>query len=298
MAPAVVRAPTPGDIEAVLEVVLARDVADLGRPDYTLGDLQADWADADLTRDAWVVDGGDGKIAGYAILDAPRATVLVHPDAEGRGIGTELLARLERRARDLGIRELHQPVAERSGTARRLLEAAGWRAAHRYWRMALGLDEEPPAPAWPPGVVARPFVPGDDDAEAHAVIAKAFAEIDGDLPLSLEQWRTRTLARPGFDASLSHVAEADGAVVGAAMCEVWDEEGAGFVTELAVAGEHRGRGLGRALLLASVGAFRARGLSRAELGVHAGNRTGVALYESVGMRPVFVVDRYERRLDG
>jgi ribosomal protein S18 acetylase RimI-like enzyme len=70
-----------------------------------------------------------------------------------------------------------------------------------------------------------------------------------------------------------------------------------YLEELYVVPERRGRGLGRALLLASLGAFRARGLARAELGVHARNRTGVALYESVGMRPVFVVDRYERRLD-
>ena len=74
-------------------------------------------------------------------------------------------------------------------------------------------------------------------------------------------------------------------------------EGSGFVAQLAVARPHRGRGLGRALLLASLGAFHTRGLVRAELGVHARNRTGVALYESVGMRPAFVVDRYERRLD-
>jgi mycothiol synthase len=293
MPPVAVRPPSPEDLEAVLEVILARDVADLGRPDYTLEDLRADWAQADLARDAWVAE--DGGIAGYAILDAPGATVLVHPEAEGRGIGAELLARLERRARERGIGELHQDVAERNAAARRLLEAAGWRATQRYWRMRLELDARPSAPRWPPGAAVGPMRPGHDDAAVHALVARAFSEIEGDVPRSLEEWR-KARARPGFDAALAHLAEVDGRLAGAAICERW-AEGTGFVAELAVATPYRGRGLGRALLLASMEAFHARGLARAELGVHARNRTGVALYESVGMRPVFVVDRYDLRLD-
>ena len=51
------RHPRPEDADAVLAVIVARDVADLGRPDYTLEDLHADWTlpGVDPTVDAWVV---------------------------------------------------------------------------------------------------------------------------------------------------------------------------------------------------------------------------------------------------
>ena len=50
----VLRRPVPADAEAVLRVMLARDVADIGYPDFTLEDLRADWATPglDLERDA------------------------------------------------------------------------------------------------------------------------------------------------------------------------------------------------------------------------------------------------------
>ena len=296
MTPVTVRAPSADDLEAVLELVLARDIADLGRPDYTLEDLRADWADADLARDAWVAEAGGEGIAGYAILDGRRATVLVHPGAEGRGIGAELLGCVLARARERGEAELQQEVAEGNVAARRLREAAGWRPTRGYWRMAMEVAAPPPGPAWPAGVSTRPVRPGPDDVAVHALISTAFAEIPGETPRSLEEWRARSVGRPDFDASLCTVAEADGAPAGVVLCEAW-EEGIGFVSHLAVERAHRGRGLGRALLVASLGAFHARGLARAELGVNAHNRAGVALYESVGMRPAFVVDRYERRLD-
>ena len=43
------RPPSPADAEAVLDVILARDVADLGRPDFTLADVRADWATTGVT---------------------------------------------------------------------------------------------------------------------------------------------------------------------------------------------------------------------------------------------------------
>ena len=44
------RPPADADAEAVLEVILARDRADLGVPDFTLEDLRADWGSPGLTR--------------------------------------------------------------------------------------------------------------------------------------------------------------------------------------------------------------------------------------------------------
>src|SRR5262249_20277885 len=93
------RHPTPDDADAVLAVIVARDVADLGRPDYTLEDLHADWTlpGVDPAADAWVVQEGE-RLVGYAFLDDRGAALIsVAPDAEGRGIGTALREAAEQR---------------------------------------------------------------------------------------------------------------------------------------------------------------------------------------------------------
>ena len=92
------RAPEPSDAPAVLDLIVARDIADLGKPDYTLEDVQADWAapGVDRARDAWLVEDG-GAPLGYALLDdRGAALVTVPPASEGRGVGTALREAAER----------------------------------------------------------------------------------------------------------------------------------------------------------------------------------------------------------
>lgn len=95
------RAPEPRDAEEVFAVMAARDLADLGVADCTLEDVLAVWAnpDIDLARDCAVVETPDGEIVGTALVDARCAVVYVHPDHEGRGIGTMLREFSEGRAR-------------------------------------------------------------------------------------------------------------------------------------------------------------------------------------------------------
>ena len=42
--PARLRPPSGADAPEVLELILARDVADVGHPDFTLEDVRADWS--------------------------------------------------------------------------------------------------------------------------------------------------------------------------------------------------------------------------------------------------------------
>jgi hypothetical protein len=64
--PARLRPPATDDAEAVLAVVHARDVAELGVPDFTLGDLRGDWATPGLAleHDARVAAPA-GRIEGH-----------------------------------------------------------------------------------------------------------------------------------------------------------------------------------------------------------------------------------------
>jgi ribosomal protein S18 acetylase RimI-like enzyme len=276
----------------VLQVIVARDVADLGVPDFTLDDLRADWATPglDLQHDVRVADAG-GAIRGYAILLGDDAVVVVHPDAEGQGTGTVLRRWAEARAGERGTGVLRQFAYGGNDGARRHLRGAGYRPTQHYFRLRADLSQVPP----PTDVRLRAFEP--DDAEAvHRLIEDAFTEIEGHTPMTLEQWRGKGVEKAGHDPALWLVAEDDEGLAGAALGERWEEGETGYVAELAVAKRARGRGLGRALLLGVFEAFRRAGQKYAELSVHGRNRGALALYESVGMRTTWQAERWEKAL--
>jgi mycothiol synthase len=288
--PARLRPPADNDAEAVLAVILARDVADLGVPDFTLEDLRADWASPglDLEHDARVA-GRDGTVRGYAVLLGDDAVVLVHPDAEGEGTGTVLRRWAEARAAERGTSVLRQFAYGANDRARAHLRAAGYAPAQHYFRLRADLDAVPPAPDVP----LRTFDVAGDEEAVHALIQEAFADIDGHEFQPLEKWRAKSIEKDGHDPSLWLLLEDEEGVVGAGLGERW-EAGTGYVAELAVARRARGRGHGRTLLLGLFNAFRGAGLEHAELSVHGRNRGALRLYESVGMRPTWEAERWEK----
>jgi mycothiol synthase len=289
--PARLRPPHAADADAVLALIVARDVADLGMPDFTLEDLRADWATPglDLEHDARV-SAPNGAIRGYAILLGDDAIVMVHPDAEGEGDGTVLRRWAEARAAERGTAVLRQFAAGSNDKARTHLKAAGYAPAQLYFRLRADLATVAPAPAAP----LRTFTAADE-ADVHALIQDAFAEIEGHEYQPLEKWRSKTIAKEGHDPSLWLLLEDEEGLAGAALGERWDE-GVGYVAELAVAARARGRGHGRTLLLALFEAFRKAGLTVAELSVHGRNRGALRLYESVGMLPTWQAERWEKAL--
>jgi mycothiol synthase len=286
-----VRPPAEADAPSVLRVIVARDVADLGVPDFTLEDLQADWATPGLSLEHDVrVAQANGEIRGYAILLGDDAVVIVDPDAEGEGLGTVLRRWAEARAAERGTSVLRQFTAGRNEGARRLLREAGYAPVQHYFRLRADLASVPP----PADVPLRTFEPGDAEA-VHRLIEDAFSEIEGNTPQTIEEWRAKGIEKAGHDPALWLVADDEQGLLGAALGERW-ENGTGFVGELAVASRARGRGLGRALLLGLFDRFRAAGLRHAELSVHGRNRGALALYESVGMRTTWEAERWEKAL--
>src|SRR5438876_101155 len=71
----------------------------------------------------------------------------------------------------------------------------------------------------------------------------------------------------------------DGTIQGVVQTGQW-----GAVQNVGVAPEHRGRGLGRALVLKSLSGFRTAGVPRVYLEVTARNTAAVQLYRSLGFR--------------
>jgi mycothiol synthase len=287
------RAPEPADAPAVLELIVARDVADLGRPDYTLEDVRADWAapGIDVARDAWIAE-DDGVALGYALLDDRGAALItVPPASEGRGVGTLLRHAAEARAVERGEALVRQFVPTSNQRARAQLLDAGYWPAYSYFRMRMSLADAPP----PPDVRVRAFSRGPDDAPVHALVEEAMAGVPGNEPRSLESWQAAKVDKDGWDPSLWLLHEDADGLAGVVLCERW-EDGVGYVDYLAVAPRVRGQGLGRAMLLHGLAALRDAGLTVAELSVQGENASATRLYESVGMRPVWAIERWEKAL--
>lgn len=287
------RAPVIDDAAAVLAVMNARDVADLGTPDDELDDVLDEWrsSDFDLAHDARLIE-LDGRVVAYAVVLAHGTLAVVAPDAEGRGVGTRLREWTEQRECTIG-RPHRQWIASTNERGRELLIAAGYARARSYYRMALKLDDPPP-PLGAPGFSLRTLVLAHDAEMLHALDARSFAALADYTPQSLEAFCEHHLEAHDLDLALSIVAEQDGRGVGFLLARRRDAESLGFVDLLAVDPDNQRRGLGRWLLLDSFARFRAAGLEYAELGVASDNPRALALYRRVGMEPRSQFDTYER----
>lgn len=276
---------TPDDLDAAFAVYAAAEVEDAGVLALERADVEADWSrpSVDLAADSvGLLDGGRLVAAAEVSRRGTRAEGAVHPDARGRGAGSWLAAWTEARAARLGASTVGQTVPHGSA-GQRLLEGRGYGLGWTSWVLELPEGAEVADRPLPPGYR---LVTADDEArwrEAHRVVEDAFAEWSDRTGEVFDEWAARTVRRPGFEPwQLRLVEHAADGVVGACFT-ILDEQGCGFVDQVAVARSHRGRGLAQALLADGFRAARERGAVRSELATD--SRTGaLGLYERVGMR--------------
>lgn len=281
--------------------MIAFDVDEYGAPDFELDDLLSEWGSPglDLERDAWLVAAADGRPAAYGVLYFDNdVDVYVLPEFRGRGIGTGLLGRAERRALERAGGKgvlVGQALSSVNLAGRNLLTRAGYRPVRTYWRFVLPLDEPPPEPRWPEGVRVRTFDPERDGKAVHSLIETAFADNERYRGQPYSEWVASNIDREAFDPELWFLAVADGDVVGSIVCPNYESEG--WVRQLAVARDWRGRGVGMALLLKAFGEFFRRRRPHVGLVVDSWNRTGArALYERAGMQIEREHTRFEKTL--
>lgn len=148
--------------------------------------------------------------------------------------------------------------------------------------MEKGLEEEPPRPVLPEGVVLRVLPGGRAAPGASEAVEEAFRDHWGHAPGALEAWARRRGTEdraPG-----ARLAATDGGeVAGTVFCAPRPE--GGLVEWLGVRRPWRGRGLGSALLLGAFRHLRGRGARGASLVVDSESLTGATrLYERAGMR--------------
>jgi mycothiol synthase len=302
------RAPTPDDLNAVAQVLVAGDLHDLGQSVLDADFLQDQWSRVGLAlgTDAWVVvDRGDAIVGyGQAMREGPTVVEswgVVHPGHRGRGIGAWLLDRIQQRASELlaGMQSARFRHAINAGdrAAAAMLWARGLHPVRHFWHMQIDLPAGLEPGPTPKGIRISGIDPRVDLAAVHAVLEEAFAEQWGHHPEPLDRWEAEHTGSPSYDPTLWLLATEAGEPVGALIASVSDDRG--WVDVLGVLAPWRGRGIAGALLRRSFATFAGRGLRQVLLSVDAENPTGATrLYERVGMRVVNRWDWWERSSGG
>ena len=296
----------PDDAEAVLRMQHVHQRAVLGRPDTTLDDIVEQLADPDLDPASSVVVADDGTVLGCAFVfhdgTSGRADVDVVVDpGPGAPYARPLVdAAVElcvAHGRRLGVEQVQADQGcYREDTAfADVLGEAGFEVATSFHRLRRDLDE-PVDVVLPDGVEVE-RVDDEDEAQlrrAHGLHMQTFRGHFGFVERPFDEWLAAHRSRAVGTGPLwfARVHGEDAGFLSETDQFVADEQ-AGYVQRLGVLRSARGRGVAKALLLSSFAHQRERGRRAALLHVDTANATGATrLYESVGMRPVQVVDAW------
>jgi mycothiol synthase len=273
---------TPADAAATFAVVAAAEEHDTGEVAVELEDIESDWQrpSFDLATESVGVFDGDLLVAAGEVYRGRRSEASVHPQHRGRGIGTWLVRWAEDCARRSGGTVVGQTVFEGS-SGEALFRSLGYHEGWTSWVLEVPSGSAIEPQRLPDGYRLRDFVPGRDDEAAFRVIEDAFNEWPDRQPSTLGDWTARTTQRPGFEPWQLRLTETpDGQVVGAAFTILAGD--CGYIDQLAVRADQRGRGLARAMLVDAFERARDRGVTRSELATD--SRTGaLPLYQHVGM---------------
>jgi mycothiol synthase len=286
--------------------VQAVDQHDEGIVEPVRPHLEDEWANPlfDPAEDTILALARDRSLAAFAMCwgieptASVEAWINVHPAHRGEGLGTWLVRWAERRT----ARYLSRPCTSTllrpsvtSDAGRTFLEAMGYRHVRTFWHMSRPLDGTERPGSSPAGVVIRPYREGDGPA-IHRVLESAFEGHFGFEPMVYDAWEAASLRAPSTELDLVFVAEREGQAVGAIIGGSVEQES--WVSELGVLEEHRGMGIGRALLRRIFGELATRGRTSVKLNVDGENRSGATrLYELEGMTPGRSWHAYEKRID-
>lgn len=293
------RGATFGDLDAVTTLVRSAEQSDAGEVSVTVEDIRSGWdlPEFDLEHDSLLVFDGDALIA-VAEVPGWRAEANVHPDWRGQGIGTAVLGWVENRAlerepEDDRVR-VGQTVISTNTEAISLFLDHGYSVRHTSWALRLPDDVTIEAQSAPDGLEIRPFDPTSEERAVYQVVEDAFNEWPTRVPSTYVVWQSGVTRRSDFDPSLLLVATHLGDVVGVAFGIPYEDEG--WVQQLAVHSDYRGRGIAKALLRELFEEFRGRGFPA--VGLSTDSRTGALdLYLGLGMEVRDTYVHYSKLLE-
>jgi ribosomal protein S18 acetylase RimI-like enzyme len=298
------RRPSQEDKKQVLELMVRCDIRDVGQPDSDMADLEFDWSQMDLSRDAWLALDGKGNLKGYgAVLpwrSGKRLAIYDDPGTEDDELFLGLLVLCEARAANLLLekddpekRMLVTHISDPIEYQKSVLAQAGYSINKYIFNMHIDLEQGVKQPDWPDGVVVRTARTGVDDKKIHDVIQKAFEKPDHPAQ-PFDEWKEFMMRVDLYQSDLWFLALHEEEIVGTCLCFPYED--IGWVRQLAVEESYRGQGLGSALLIESFKAFKQRGYQKVGLAVESCNENACNLYERVGMRKVIQLGEYQKKI--
>ncbi len=283
------RPATWDDLQAIVALRNEASLDIRGTPITAVHWQQRAWLEngVNLATDSRVVETADGRVIGYVELSSEHPFVVhemsgaVHPAFRGQGIGGQLVAWAEQRARQ-GIAKappdarllLHCPLFDRDMPGQMLLQDHGFTAVREFVHLQMQLTSPPPAPELPEGVVIRPLQ-ATDWPQVGPALEEAFADHWGILQYEMDEpdedehdaprpQRDPTIFRPDYFNSpgLCFVAWAGDEVAGSCLCNEKSVENpqAGYLGSLSIRHPWRRQGLGLALTHTALAEFFRRGI--------------------------------------
>lgn len=275
------------DLDSIVALTSACDIADTGQVDLERADISAALT-AQGTR-AWALADSDGALQALTWLEttafrpSQSAEFYVHPSLSPE-VGAPLVRiLLDATREDPAGRKLHVMVSANAPEKSAVIRAHGATVVRHFFHMVISLADPTPPPTWPAGAELLAVADVDDELRpVHATISTAFEDHWEQASQDFEAWQARHRSREDFDPTLWALVRIDGEPAAATICSARDS--GGFVGAIGVLRDYRGTGLARNLLLEKFAQFRERGMGEASLYVDSTNPTGaVKLYESVGM---------------
>lgn len=304
------RAPRPPDVEAIAELVRTYTLAVAGVADYTVDDARDELSEPsfDPDRDGRLVVDPVGQVVGYATASGKSDSDLVEIDVvtTDPAVSSWLFGWALDRAAEVGREGGRSRIMVDHGVyrsdepLRAQATAHGFGVATTFHQMRVDHGGSVPVPRPPDGVVLRHAADPGVRRAAHEVLDAAFAEHFGYVPKPYQTWHESLDRKSIFDWSQLWVAELDGRAVGVLECNdrYVEDEGCGYVAALGVRPETRGRGIAKYLLRHAFATDANTGRTGTILHVDSDNTTpALGVYESVGMKPVLVIDVWRRAVN-
>ena len=191
-----IRAPRQDEIDAALELLNAHGHAMWGEDITDAAEIQQWFALPGMELRAAALP--DGRFAGMAAaVDIAEdhaiiwLRVTLHPELGTAELGEELLAEVDRLARERGRpgTEIHAGCAEPDERVAGIYTRNGYHLVRHFFRMIAPLDEPPAASVWPEGIELRPLDPDRDLERVHQVDEEAFEDHWGSARTSFATWR-------------------------------------------------------------------------------------------------------------
>jgi mycothiol synthase len=301
-----IRRPAPEDIEAVLALIIANDIAEHGSPDYEIADLKADWADVNLQKDIWIAFDANKTLVAYAIVMDPwrsfQFEFYTHTEIDTGNLAGTLLAYCEARAKELlpTARKEVSPNAilfltHENEKGHRIVESAGFKLSKYYYRMQKHTEKLPEDSIWPVHTELIEFNSNKHLEATHKFIYDTFDWPGRDNSPEFEKWKSFMTNPEIFISDLWYLLFHKDEIIGAALCFEFSDTG--WVRQIGVKKTWRGKGIGNLLMNHAYHQFYLRGFNKVSLAVESDNPKAVAFYKAIGMYIERQHDEYEKALN-